>query len=811
MKKLFAATGKSFLRVPCSIFAFAISLSAFSQNIAVHLKVNNNKHEPIPFASFTVLKRNDTTQLRTNAADSSGSVTFYLLQNTQYIVRISSANYRPLEKGITVTQQHNAFSFIAEQATKTLQGVVVTSKAPLMKQEDDKTIVDPEPIAAASTNAYEILEKTPGVFVDQDGNVYLSSMTPATIYINGRELKMSTADIVTMLKNLPPNSISKIEILRTPSAKYDASGTGGIVNIVLKKGVKLGMTGSITAGWQQGSYGNKFLSFNLNNNDGKKSSFINLNYSRRNSFEQITTDRIFAPDSMLAQVAYSKYPGNSYFGSCGISNEWKKSWDADFDGSVSYNDFNNNTDNESLIKTIHNSDTLASNLNHVNNNGFTLNTRSGFDFTKKIDTSGSQWDNDLFYSYSQNNSTQDFSTIYYVPAPFSSAGDGTGDNKRNLFTVKSDLKLKMEKRFTWETGIKASFLDFRNIANYFNNQSGTRVKDGSRTNTFHYNENINAFYLQGSKTFWKNFIVKVGARLENTNMDGHQLIPVDTAFKIHSSDLFPYVYLSKKVITIAGYELRSYLVYRRTITRPGYDQLNPFPRYVDQYLSEVGNPALRPQFTTNYEANISVDERPLLAVGYNDTKDIFTNVIYQADTSNSVAYRTYDNLGTNKEIYVRGLGAIPPGRRYFFVVGGQFNHNLYRGLYENQPLSFEKDSWTFFTYHQLKLDKRSQLTLHGFVRFKGLQQFYELSTFGALNASINRQFMKQKLIATLSTSDIFYTNQNDFSINQGSVHASGNRRADTRRFGINVRYNFGIKKKEDSNDMFNIETPDTNK
>jgi hypothetical protein len=228
---------------------------------------------------------------------------------------------------------------------------------------------------------------------------------------------------------------------------------------------------------------------------------------------------------------------------------------------------------------------------------------------------------------------------------------------------------------------------------------------------------------------------------------------------------------------------------------------------VDPYLSEIGNPRLRPQFTTNYEANISVDERPLLAIGANDTKDIFTNVVYQADSSRSVSYRTYDNLGKNKEIYLRGLGAIPPGKKYFFVVGAQYNHNFYEGQYENKPLSFKKGSWTFFTYHQLKLDKRSQITLNGFVRFKGQQQFYELGTFGSLNTSVNRQFMKQKLVVTLSMNDIFYTNQNDFTIQQGSIKANGNRKADTQRFGINIRYNFGIRKKEE-NDMFNVESPE---
>ena len=230
----------------------------------------------------------------------------------------------------------------------------------------------------------KFLKKLPGLFVDQDGNVYISSMTPAAVYINGREMKMSTSDIATMLKNLPPNAVAKIEILRTPSAKYDASGTtGGIINIVLKKGVKLGMTGSVTAGLQQGDYGNQFLSFNLNNNNGRRSSFINLNYSRRNNFDQIITNRIFAPDSLLSQDAYTVYPGNSYFGSYGLTNSWKKDWNIDYNGSISYNNFDNKTDNLSAIKEISTSDTLSNNLNRVNNKGYTLNIRNSITLTKE--------------------------------------------------------------------------------------------------------------------------------------------------------------------------------------------------------------------------------------------------------------------------------------------------------------------------------------------------------------------------------------------------------------------------------------------
>ena len=757
-------------------------------------KIINQRKESVPFVSFIISGKADSSIVYKKVADSNGLVFVHLAKGS-YLVKISSINYEPYEKSVSLTGDPNYYSFSLTSLPHTLGNVVVTSQKPLMKQEDDKTIIDPENLVASSTSGYEVLEKTPGLYVDQDGNIYINSLTPATVYINGREMKMSAADVATMLKSLPPNSIAKIEILRTPSAKYDASGTGGIVNVVLKKGVKIGLTGSVNAGLQQGTYANKFAGFNINKNDGKRSAYLNFNVSRRNSFDEIKTNRILSSDTTLSQDAYTLYPSGVYFLGYGYDYELNKKWTISLDGRFSRNNFDNRTNNASDIFTRNGSDTLTDNLNTSANKGYSMNFNNGFSTKYNLDTLGSEWTNDLSYTYARNQSDQSFQTQFYFPIVPVTGGDGNSDNKRNFFTGQSDLKLKLPKKYTIESGFKISALDFRSITDYFQSSNGVRQKDPARTNTFNYNENINAIYLQGSKTI-RDIVIKMGVRMENTNMKGRQVIPSDTSFTIHRTDLFPYIYLSKKVMTIAGYELRAYLVYRRTISRPVYEQLNPFPRFIDPYLSEVGNPALRPQFTTNYEANISVNERPLLAVGVNKTQDIFTNVVYQSDSNHSQSFRTYDNLGSNKEWYFRALGAIPPGKKYFLVVGLQYNHNFYQGLYENQPLDFKKGSWTIFSYQTLKLGKLSQFTLNGFVRFKGQQQFYELSTFGALNASINRQFFNQKLVVTASVNDLLKTNHNDFTINQGSVDANGFRKSDTRRFGFNVGYNFGIRKKE---------------
>jgi iron complex outermembrane recepter protein len=790
------------------VFFFLLSFinNAQAQESIIKLRIITTKKEPVAFASIKIIPVADSVHFFQKLTDSSGTAPFDLIPGLLYRIQVTSVNYKPIDKTIKLSAGQNSFTFIAEEVHTKLDNVVVTFTRPIIRQEDDKTIVDPENIAASSTNAFEIIEKTPGLFVDQDGNIYLSSTTPAQVYINGRELKMAAADVATMLKSLPPNAVATIEILRTPSAKYDASGSGGIVNVVLKKGVRIGLTGSVNAGMNQGKYANRFAGINLNNNNGALSTYLNLQYSKRNNYEQLTTDRLFTPDSLLSQNALTKYPTNSYYAGYGLSYQLNKKWEIDYDGRISFNRFNNSSTNLSEIKKISTNELVTNNNADVANKGNSLNLSQSFSTKYKWDSLGSEWSTDISYTFAPSNSNQDFITFFSKPNIPSTGGDGEIKSRLHFLSGQTNVQWKLPKKITLEGGIKTSYVRFTNNADYFKQSGSLRTKDNFRTALYHYDENINAVYLQGSKNI-SGIVIKFGTRMENTNMDGQQSRPLDTSFKLNRTDFFPYLYISRNIMRIAGYDLRAYLVYRRTINRPSYELLNPYPRYIDPYLFETGNPSLRPQFTKNYEANISVDERPLFAIGVNDTKDIFTNVIYQADSSHSIAYRTYDNLGTNKEFYLRGLGAIPPGKRYFFVVGAQYNQNFYEGLYESKPLSFKKASWSVFTYHQLKITPVMQMTLSGFARFKGQLQFYELSNFGALNFSINHQFINKKLVVTISANDILFTNYNQFSIQQGTVNATGLRKNDTRRFGLNIRYNFGLRKKEDNN-LFNIESPE---
>ena len=772
----------------------------FAQMTPLKLNIVDGKNQSIAFANISI-QMIDSAISKNQVADSNGQVNVMLKPGKLYKFTTSAVGYQVDNRTIKF-ENLNSLKIQLKESNSQLKEVVVTSTKPLIRQEDDKSVVDPEPLAAASTNAYETMEKIPGIFIDQDGNIYLNGLSPAGIQINGRELRMSASDMATLLKSLPPSSIQKIELVRTPSAKYDASGGGGVVNIVLKKGIKIGLNGSVNTGMNQGVYGNQFLGLTLNNTTDKYNSYLNTQYNQNDGYSIVNTDRFLSLDTVLKQTAKTLSPNRSAYIGFGVGRNWTDRFELNYDARLSGQSFINSTNNESILEKISAKKNLSAIASLVENEGSNFNFNQSVRSKLKLDSLGGEWTVDFSYNFIQSNTDQTYNNTFFAGG-LASKGSGNFTNDRDFLTYQTDYK---KKRFgiTFEAGLKSSILSFRNNANYQKDLNGIIVKDAFRTSAYTFKEQINAGYLQGSKT-WGAVVLKVGTRIEQTIMQGNQRIPSDTSFSLNRTDAFPYVFLSRKLFKISGYEMRGYLVYRKTISRPSYEFLNPFPRYIDPFLYESGNPTLRPQFTSNYEANISVDDKPIFAFGVNETKDIFTNVLYQSPTNNQVAYRTYDNLGRSRETYFRGIAVIPPGKAYFAVVGAQLNHNVYNGIYEEKPIVFDKATWTFFTFQSLKLDKLSTFTINGFWRTNGQQQFYELDNFGQLNSSLNRQFLNKKLTVTLSMNDIFFTNKNTFTLRQGNIFAVGFRENDSRRFGINIRYNFGVKPKEQKLDMLDAD------
>jgi len=778
-----------FLSVFC---CFCLYLELDAQTLKITIKDKNK--DPLTGATVQVIRVSDSLTFN-EVSDVNGQAQFLKLETGIYTIYTNYIGFKENVSNLRVEKKAYQLDIILEESALDLGEVTIVAKRPLISQEDDKMIIDPEPLAASSMSTLEVLEKTPGLFVDQDGNIFLNSASPAIVYINGREQKMSAQDIASILRSLPPGNIQKIEVLRTPSAKYDAASSGGIVNVVLKKGVKIGQNGSINSSMNQGNFGNQSAGFNLNNGGENQSSYLNLNYLKRDGLDELNSSRNGSLNSLIIQNAKTRTPGSQAFLGFGYNREIRKSWNINTDTRINVNGNKSDAENVTSIQSAE-KQIISNNVNAIQNNNDFLSVNQDLGLNVKKDSIGFEWDTKVSFTYNLTNAAQLYSSSFSSPVSQMIEGNGDAMQNRKFLLTQTDLTFNLPWSVKMESGFKGTFQQFTSQADYFIKVNSLNTLDPVRTNSFNYKENITAAYFQFSKPLPGNLRVKTGLRAESTRMDGQQKIPYDTSFLIQRLDFFPYLYVSKPIFKIANYELNAFLIYRRTLNRPDYQNLNPAIRYVDQYFYETGNPALKPQFTDNIEANISFDNMPVFAVGRNYISDIFSNVVYQDKTNTNVLVRTFDNVGKNKETYFRLIAAIPPGGRYFFVLGTQYNLSEYDGIYENKPLTFTRGSWRFFTFHQIKLFKETKVNINGFLLLRGQQNFYELETFGQLNVSVNQSFYNKKLTISLSGNDILRTMVTRFSLQQGNVFTQGDRYGDNRRIGLNIRYAFGIQKKE---------------
>jgi iron complex outermembrane recepter protein len=780
--------------------SFVCTISAFAQkttNLNVYTKFSNGDSAN---ATIVITNVNDSTQVFKKTASNQKAV-FEVPQYSKFNIEVSCVGYNTKSYIANITDKAFSVTFNLTRNTKNLDAVVVRSKKPVIRQEDDKTIVDVANLASASSNAYEVLEKTPGVIVDQDGNAYLSSATPATVFVNGREMRMSSADLAALLKNLPANSVSKIEILRTPSAKYDAASSGGIVNIVLKKGAKLGTNGSVNVGHFQGKYYSNFIGASLNKSSGKNNIYTSYQFTNSKNFLETKSNRFVGLDaSAVVQAANSATPNQSHYFSFGIDRELTKKLNIAYDLRSNVSKFSTSTLNDiNIIKTTTNAN-IGKNFSTAESDGNSVFVSNSINSKYKIDSLGSEWVNDLSFNFSKSKNNQDYLNGFLLPTINPTAGNGLSNNRRATLIFQTDFTKKLPKKFTFETGGKFTYSNSRNAADFEIDSALTGKKlDKFQTNTFKYEETIGSLYLQVAKTFG-GFTLKPGLRMEYTNIEGNQIVPSVARFGINRTDFFPFVFLKSPSVKFLGFNLVGNLIYKRSIRRPYYEILNPFPRFVDQYVYNVGNPNVQPQFTTKYEANIMVEDFPIFAFGVDETKNIFSNVTYQDDVT-KIVYRTYDNLGKNRETYFRAVGGIPPNGKYFFYMGAQHNFNNYDGVYNGKPLQYKRGSWVFFTYHEYKPTPTFSATLSGFWRSNGLQDFYELKNFGGIYLSANKTILKKKGNIILSINDPFRTNLQEFNIVQANLNSQGSRVTDTRRIGITFRYNFGLSKQKSDVDF----------
>lgn len=780
-----------------------LALAAVSQTtITGNVKGANDK--PLTNATVSLLKAKDSSLVKLAVASENGAYKFEKINAGQYLIKAEAVGHQKSFSKMVEALSNKAVvvdDIKLAEAVKVLAGVNVTSYRPLIENKIDKMVVN---VDASPTNtgltALEVLEKSPGVMVDDNGNISLKGKQGIIILIDGKPSYLNGTDLTNYLKNLSANQLDQIEIMSQPSAKYDASGNSGVINIKTKKNRSVGLNGNISTSAIFAKYFKNTNSITANWRKGKINLFSNYGNSVWEGFNDITINRSSRLnrntrfDRYAEQRTYGRYSGRPQNFKAGVDVFADKKTTLGFvlTGNFQNDKFTSTTHADifdSLHKFVQYNDAISSNHNPWKNLGF------NFNFDKKLDTTGKELTADADYIFYRTKGNQ-YSYNYLYQANKVRLEDpyllqGYLPSNIDIFSFKSDYRQPLGKNATLEAGIKSSYVKTDNDAQYTRYDSASQKwrVDTSRSNHFIYKENINAAYINLQKQINK-WGIQVGLRAEQTIADGNQVTKY-IGFHKNYTKLFPTTYVSYKV----NDKNTLGISYGRRIQRPGYQSLNPFQNQLDRYTYQQGNPNLQPQFSHNVELSYNYKGQLNVSANYSTITDIINDVIItvkQPGDSNYTSFQTSQNIASSKNIglavsYNKQLKKWWTLNAYASVYNNTFN-----GVIDNENINVSYTAFSGNLSSQFTFNKGWSAEISGFYNSKNLYSSAILaSPMGMFALGGGKQVLKGKGTVRLNLRDPLYLLHFDgvTDLNKGVANVSSH--WDNRRAIISFTYRFG--------------------
>jgi hypothetical protein len=689
-----------------------------------------------------------------------------------------------------------------------LKEVSVVGQKSLIEQKTDRTVVNVDAlISNTGTNALELLEKTPGVTVDQNGSISLKGKSGVMVLIDDRPTYLSGADLAAYLKSLPSGTISQVELITNPPAKYDAGGNAGVINIKTKKSKINGMNGSVSTTVGKGAYWRNNESINLNYRINKFNFFTNASFNMQDSWRRLELERrYFEADGSLNSV----FSSTSLFYPEGMTPTLKLgadfySSDKTTFGIVLNGSYNKREESRPVNSELFDGNGATDSLINARNGEENVfkNRSINLNFNHQYDSTGKSISIDLDYVKYNSAADQSFvNNIFYADNTLKSSETLGADlpSVINIYSAKSDYNLPLKGKAKIAAGIKTSYVSTDNAANYYNYINNVPSVDYDKTNRFRYKENINSAYLNFNKDFQR-LSIQTGLRMENTIGKGHQLgnaLKADSSFRKNYTSLFPTAYLSYKLDT-AGKSLLN-LSYGRRIGRPYYQDLNPFVFLLDKFSYFSGNPLLRPEFSNNFELAFSRNNRFTITLLYNYATDVFNEIIQQ---KGNVFMSSTGNIGKRINGGVSVNATIKNGTWWVCNLYSEVIRNKFEGQLASGFLSSGSTAFRIRPNNQFTFNNGWSAELTGFYNSKVAYGQFEISSFWGTDAGIQKKILSNKGSIKLSARDIFHTIEPRGSINNiPNAQAYFHNYLDTRVVTASFTYSFSKgatgKKKEDT-------------
>lgn len=784
------------------ILSFCSSLVYSQETGSISGLVTDEDNKSFPAATVSLLKANDSSLVKTAVSNKEGSFVFDNIPYGDYFLQVTAVGHENARSAIFSLNDKKvqAATIKLIQAAKGITGVTVTAKKPFIETKIDKTIVNVEasPTSAGAT-ALEVLEKSPGITVSNEGAISLRGKAGVIVLMDGKQTFLSATDLANLLKNMPASALDQIEIMTNPSSKYDASGNSGVINIKTKKGKTDGFNGSVMVGITTGLFDDKDGTFYVK---PKSQNSVNFNYRKNkvnffgnynpNFFRGMSTMDLLRTrlDQNHTVLGYNTTETKFQFGNNNHTLKLGMDYFADkkntFGIAVSGFTFSGHP-TPTTLTTIADDKWQAQSvmLSKTNNNNKFQNLTSNFNYRHVFDSAGRELTADVDYIKYSNTSNMTLTTAFFDGAGQSTGADlqlrGHLPSDISIFSFKSDYTQPLKGGGRLEAGIKSSFVKNDNLVEY-DRWDGSKWVTDNRSNHFIYDENVNAAYLNANKQFGK-WSVQAGLRLENTIAKGYQ-VTNDSSFKRNFTGLFPSAFVSyaldKNNSLTASYS--------RRIMRPNYQDLNPFIYFLDSLSYRKGNPFLLPQYSHNIELSHSFKGKLITTLNYNITNDVISQILRPQD---DIVFLTTDNVARFRNIGITFTAPVPVNKWWNLNLFTNIFNNHYEGVYDGKPLDMSYTSFMVNLTQSFTIKPGFTAEVFGFYRAKGVNQLSVDEPMYMFGLGGQKQIMKGKGTLRLNLRDPFWLQRYKGRTKYDLVDNRVMNQWDNRQITTSFTYRFG--------------------
>ncbi|MDY8135910.1 TonB-dependent receptor domain-containing protein [Aquimarina sp. 2201CG5-10] len=766
-------------------------LSSFFGIAQLQLKgVVKNGDEPVVYANVILTDNKGELIGNTGGITNEDGLFNINTKAGEYKLIISYIGFTNWEKEIALTSNIDLGVISLKATAESLDEVVIIAEEKLIEQKTDRLIFNVESsIAAKGGNAVDVLNVTPGIRIQND-NISMIGGESSRIMIDGRLIQLTGEDLINFLNSIVSDDIKKIEIITNPPAKYDAEGNGGIINIIYKKGRRNSWKNTSSIVHNQNTYNFYTLRNSFFYNKNRMRLVVSGNRSKGNIRNQENSDVLF-PDNLWKVETESKDEKDNFSGR--LSVEYDISEKTKIGGQYLGNFDRPDSRGNGITRFINNTNSLDSLLINDSNRRDEINSQVfNAHLITKLDTIGRKVSLDFDYFDYSNSLEND-----YVVNTFSPNNEFIRINQAAQNFSKQDidnysLKLDVEhpfKSFNLTYGGKISFITTLNNLQNFNTISGTPVLDTNLSNEFEYKENVQAFYLNGTKRINDKLNLQAGLRVENTQTTGYSKT-LDQRNENDYLKLFPRFYISYQKNDNHNFSFN----YGRGINRPGFRDLNPFRSFINSNAYSEGNPFIQPSFTDRFTLAHNYKGKLITNIYLSRTIDGF-GTLFSADPDNDIQAIIRRNYYTGSFLRISEIYNFSPthwwkSQNYFSFA------RQHTKLDDDLNSSAQNGNQFYFsTNNTFVLGENTKLQANFWYNSKHKALLFKVNETYSFNIGLQQSFLNKNLQMSLLFNDIFDTaSLSSLESEINGVKTIYGQNYSSRHIRFSLTYSFGNKK-----------------